>query len=269
VLAYITVPNARVRLLPALGGAVVAAALWEIGKWGFTQYLSFSAGYARLYGSIALIPLFLLWVYITWVIVLFGLSVSYYLQHGRRLARQQRQQAALSTLEFDGEPAIVDPGAILALTVALARRFESGGRPAELGVLAADLSLSRVLTALFLERLVQAGMVHRVEPPEAPTGAGAAQGLFVLARPPEQIDAQSVLNLAEGLVCPLGNPLLPVTQCLRRARHEAVRGRSLAWFLDQGEPAAAGIPAEAGVTLPLAATVAAQLSRGEAGPKPN
>ncbi|HWQ28598.1 MAG TPA: YhjD/YihY/BrkB family envelope integrity protein, partial [Dehalococcoidia bacterium] len=71
-LAYLTVPNTKVRWRPALVGAFVAAVLWEAGKWGFTQYLRYSAAYERIYGSIALIPLFLLWVYLTWLIVLLG-----------------------------------------------------------------------------------------------------------------------------------------------------------------------------------------------------
>src|SRR5262249_6220086 len=81
-LVYTVVPNTRVKVGPALSGAAVAAVVWEASKWAFTQYLKFSTGYAKLYGSIALIPLFLLWVYVTWCIVLFGLNVAYYLQHG-------------------------------------------------------------------------------------------------------------------------------------------------------------------------------------------
>lgn len=75
-IVYTTVPNTRVHLGPALLGAAIAAIMWESGKWGFTTYVHYSAGYSRLYGSLALIPLFLLWVYLTWLIVLFGLQLA-------------------------------------------------------------------------------------------------------------------------------------------------------------------------------------------------
>jgi membrane protein len=229
-LAYTIVPNTRVKLLPALGGALVAALLWETGKWGFTQYLTFSAGYARLYGSIALIPLFLLWVYVTWIVVLFGLSVSYYLQHGRR-----RTQAASRDLVV--QPAIIDPGAIVAVMLILARRFEKDGRPVRTSSIAGELQLEPALVIQMLERLLASGFVHQVisarQPQiDAPVTEASA---FALARPPGQIDAESVLNLAESLVCPLSKSVLPVAQCMRRARHEAVRGRTLASFLDEDD----------------------------------
>lgn len=229
-LAYTIVPNTRVRLFPALGGALVAAVLWEAGKWGFTQYLAYSAGYARLYGSIALIPLFLLWVYVTWLVVLMGLSVSYYLQHGRRQAKAAAAEAA--AMVGTPSPTIVDPGAILALMLLLARQFERDGRPVELATLADELALDRGLAAQMLERLMAAGFVHRVLSTEQPTlnGALLPNTPFVLARPPQQIDAESVLDLAEGLVCPLGKTVVQVSSCMKRARHSAVRGRSLADF---------------------------------------
>ena len=75
-LAYTVVPDARVRLRPALAGAFVAAVLWETGKFAFREYLGFATGYSQFYGSLALIPIFLLWVYITWVCVLFGIQLS-------------------------------------------------------------------------------------------------------------------------------------------------------------------------------------------------
>jgi membrane protein len=251
-LAYTIVPNTRVRLLPALGGAVVAAILWESGKWGFTQYLTFSAGYARLYGSIALIPLFLLWVYVTWVVVLFGLSVSYYLQHGRHrtLARSREIDSAAPA------PAIIDPGAILALMLILAARFEKDGRPVRAAVIAGELSLEKSLTIQMLDRLLEAGFVHRVLTADQPAVSGpiTENTSFALARPPQQIDAESVLNLAETLVCPLSTSVQPVAQCMRKARHDAVRGRTLASFLDAGEVEYLSPlgPASAPATSPLA-----------------
>jgi membrane protein len=230
-LAYTIVPNTRVRLVPALGGALVAAILWETGKWGFTQYLTFSAGYARLYGSIALIPLFLLWVYVTWIVVLFGLSVSYFLQHGRKQSRAEARDLSVP------QPAIIDPGAILAVMLILARRFEKDGRPVRAAAVASELSLQPPLIIQMFERLLESGFVHQVISPSQPEANAPVteSTAFVLARPPQQIDAESVLNLAENLVCPLSESVLPVAACMRRARHDAVRGRSLASFLDDDE----------------------------------
>src|SRR5690606_5390189 len=69
---YTLMPNTNVAVKPAVIGSFVGAVLWEIGKWGFGLYVSRALPYSALYGSLGLIPLFLFWVYITWVVVLFG-----------------------------------------------------------------------------------------------------------------------------------------------------------------------------------------------------
>ena len=88
---YLVVPNTKVRFLPALYGALLAAIIFEASKFAFGKYVEFSGkdSYARLYGSLALIPLFLLWVYFSWLIVLFGVQLAYQLQHGRGRTRAQ------------------------------------------------------------------------------------------------------------------------------------------------------------------------------------
>lgn len=240
-LVYTVVPNTRVKPGPAAAGAFIAALLWEAGKWGFTQYLSFSTGYAKLYGSIALVPLFLLWVYVTWCIVLFGLNIAYYLQHGRyRTAPQPSELLA---------PAIVDPAATLAIMAAMARRFESG-QPADAPALAQGLSIQPVLAAQMLERLSEAGLIHRVH--------GDGDGRFVLSRPPERIDAAEVVKIGEELLGPAAEAGNPVLQTMREARAALVRGRTLASFLVAplpeaariaAPPASASKPAEPGIPL--------------------
>ena len=63
--------------------------LWEAAKFGFQVYVATAVPYSAIYGSIGLIPLFLFWIYVTWLIVLFGLILTYTLQvlGGRALGR--------------------------------------------------------------------------------------------------------------------------------------------------------------------------------------
>mgnify|MGYP003493011042 FL=1 len=71
-LIYATVPNARVPLKHALIGGVFTASLFEVAKAIFGLYVSFFPGYQLIYGAFATVPLFLLWLYLSWLIVLFG-----------------------------------------------------------------------------------------------------------------------------------------------------------------------------------------------------
>ncbi|MBX9761718.1 MAG: virulence factor BrkB family protein [Pseudomonadaceae bacterium] len=71
-LLYATVPNARVPLRHAWLGGLFAATLFEVAKMLFGLYVRLFPGYQLIYGAFATVPLFLLWIYLSWLIVLFG-----------------------------------------------------------------------------------------------------------------------------------------------------------------------------------------------------
>lgn len=74
--AYEVVPNRRVRLRDALLGALIAALLFEAAKRGFALYAMKYANYQQVYGALALVPIFIFWIYLSWIIVLFGASLT-------------------------------------------------------------------------------------------------------------------------------------------------------------------------------------------------
>jgi len=71
-LLYSTVPNAQVPFRHALLGGFFAAILFEVAKMLFGLYVRLFPGYQLIYGAFATVPLFLLWIYLSWLIVLFG-----------------------------------------------------------------------------------------------------------------------------------------------------------------------------------------------------
>ncbi|MDH4133305.1 MAG: YihY family inner membrane protein, partial [Gammaproteobacteria bacterium] len=75
VLLYSVVPNASVRWRYALVGGVFAAVLIEIAKRIFAYSMKTFTSYQVVYGAVAALPIFLVWIYITWVIVLLGAIV--------------------------------------------------------------------------------------------------------------------------------------------------------------------------------------------------
>ena len=71
-LLYVVVPNCHVPLRQGLLGAFVAALLFELAKGGFALFVRLAPAYEVIYGAFAAVPLFLLWVFLSWVIVLAG-----------------------------------------------------------------------------------------------------------------------------------------------------------------------------------------------------
>jgi len=75
-LLYIAVPNCKVPFRYGFIGAITAAVLFEIAKYLFTFYVTHFPTYEFLYGALAAIPIFLLWIYVCWLITLAGAVVS-------------------------------------------------------------------------------------------------------------------------------------------------------------------------------------------------
>jgi len=74
--AYLVIPNRRIALRHALAGGVLATALFELSKYGLTVYLRTVPTYQQIYGALAAIPIFLLWVYLGWLVILLGASFA-------------------------------------------------------------------------------------------------------------------------------------------------------------------------------------------------
>ena len=101
---YTFMPNTRVRLGPALAGGVVGGILWQSAGWAFALFAASSTRYAAIYSSFAILILFMLWLYLSWLILLFGAAVSFYVQHPEhlvarsgepRLSNRMRERLAL------------------------------------------------------------------------------------------------------------------------------------------------------------------------------
>ena len=73
---YKVVPHRTVQLRHAMAGAALAVVLFELVRWGIGVYLGLFTGYARIYGTLAFVPVFLIWVFLGWVAVLLGASVA-------------------------------------------------------------------------------------------------------------------------------------------------------------------------------------------------
>lgn len=80
-LLYRLVPHRRVSWVHALVGGVVAAVLFEVAKQGFGIYMHVAPTYSIVYGTFAAVPFFLLWLYMSWMVVLLGAEVAASLEY--------------------------------------------------------------------------------------------------------------------------------------------------------------------------------------------
>ena len=108
---YMLVPNTRVRLTAALTGALLAGLAWQTAGWAFAQVIAVSGRYAAVYSGFATLLFFIIWLYLTWLILLFGAKIAFYMQNPQFVTRfpasdttshREREELALSVMYLVG-----------------------------------------------------------------------------------------------------------------------------------------------------------------------
>jgi len=176
-LLYCLIPNCAVRWRDGALGALIATIAVEILKVGFSIYINLSSFYRTVYGALAIIPIFLLWMYISWMAVLLGAVVA----------------AALPNWRIDERVGTIPSGGVrlgfsLALIASLARaqrRGQSRSTPA----IATELGVATTVVDEHMRPLAEAGFVAHTQ-----------DGRWVLAWSPE---TATLHDLYEALQLPL------------------------------------------------------------------
>lgn len=84
---FLFMPNTRVRFLPALSGGLVSGVLWQTASLAFAAFATTGSKYNAIYASFAILIFLLIWLYLSWLIMLLGCRVAFLLQHPEQLRR--------------------------------------------------------------------------------------------------------------------------------------------------------------------------------------
>jgi DNA-binding IscR family transcriptional regulator len=180
-------PNTPVRWGPAIAGGLVSAFLFETSKWGFGQYLSLVAihTYEGVYGTLAILPVFVVWSYLTWMLVLLGAEVAFVLHHVSSVAREGYVHPRYrEERRIQAAPGRTAARLMLAICDHYMRREK--GMTTEALDQRFQIGLSRVVA--LVDRLEEHGFVVALQ----------NDGGYVPARPPSQIELQAVLHMFDA-----------------------------------------------------------------------
>ena len=171
---YAVGPNTKVSFRAALTGGVIAGTVWEITKTGYVLYNAKVVTVSRIYGSLGAIPVLLLWLYISWLIVLFGAEIACAAERvrthqrdfgGRALSPAGRERLALRIVQV------------------VCRQFVQGLPALTPETIGQRLALSGTLVTDVAQPLIQKGVL-----------SGAADGVLLPAVAPERITVAGVLG---------------------------------------------------------------------------
>lgn len=150
---YILMPNTRVRLLPALIAGVICGSIWEIAFHLYTGSNIGLARYNKIYGTFAALPFFIIWIFISWVIVLVGAQISNAVQH----IRTYQQEFMVAGVSF-GQRQIMG----LYIMYEIACRFSRGQTPPTAEGLALYLSIPSRLVQEIAEVFCRKGLLQEI-----------------------------------------------------------------------------------------------------------
>ena len=154
---YAFIPNTRVRLRAALVGGLTAGLLWAASGALFTRIVAASTNMVAIYAGFAIFLATLIWIYLSWLILLIGAQLSFYVQNPRYLRVGQGNVRLTSALRER-----------IAFTVMLlvARKFVAGESPWQQRTLAEDLEVPGSALATVIRSLERAGLLTLSEDEE-------------------------------------------------------------------------------------------------------
>jgi membrane protein len=151
VAAYALIPNRSVRVRDAALGATFAALLFELLKHLFTDYATNGANYQEVYGALAMVPIFVFWIYLSWILVLMGASLT----------------ASLAAFDYRPQELQLAPGNELRGLVRVLAHFVAAQRDGcalhSQDLRALEPFLSDDLVQRYLSDLSNAGLIRRGE----------------------------------------------------------------------------------------------------------
>jgi membrane protein len=154
---YRFLPNAKIDWEAAFAGGVVGGSLWQMNNVFSVLFVSRIITYRAIYQSIAIVPIFMFGLYLSWLILLFGAQVAYAYQHRRTYVQEKQAQ----NVNQRGREFVA-----FRLMAFIGRKFQAGERGPTVAALAAALGAPSRLIGQVLEVLVQDRLLLAVAGPD-------------------------------------------------------------------------------------------------------
>ncbi len=199
VFLYIFIPNTRIRFASAVTGGVIAGTAWQLAQWGYFHFQVGVANYNAIYGTLAAVPVFLVWIYTSWLIVLFGLEIVCVHQH--RNGVFPGSSALRLTVTAREELAV-------ALLVQVNHHFQHSAVPPSAQYLADQLNVALLTLETIFDELQQLGYLVAT--------SGSESG-WLPARDPSEVFVCDVIEALRGI------SVLQLTTPVLKAAGEVVR----------------------------------------------
>ena len=175
---YLFMPNTRVNPISASAGGIIGGTLWQFCQWAYIHYQFGFSTYGAIYGALSQLPMLLIWIFVSWIILLLGAEIAFAHQNLALFRLRQRWRA---------QPTVNRSYWGLQLLLLVGERFEAGKSPPTIMELAEELNVPADETRALLGIMENMGALK----------GGGENGYEVL--PAKDMKHLMVFDLVEGL----------------------------------------------------------------------
>ena len=220
-LMYIAMPNTFVKWSAALLGTLVAGTLFQIARIAFGRYLELLwQNYSDIYGALAMLITFAIWIYVAWVVILLGAEVSNSVQHFR-------QQDAASKRFHYASNGYLNASGVIALFLIVAERFAKGEGACLAEEVVVRSGVSAEVVHQSFERFKAAGLIYEVEGDTDGYLPACALEDITLATLVDAVEGEMTTHFVRGISSESGARVLGTLQQSQRECLEQVTVASL------------------------------------------
>ena len=224
--AYEFIPRTKVNIKAAFIGSLIGAIFWELGKLGFGVYINELAPntFGKIYGSLFLIPVFFAWIFFSFIILFFGVEISYLIQYPELYRQKNLKISGINNFKLF---------IILNSLYIIYDSFQKGNNSVSLSQLSRQNNLSRIDMGNFMTELSEKNLIKEIT-------SGSKREYFPLI-PIEMIKLKEIISLITEypqLVLKKGNEELEaifhkVVHRIEQSKLNEFRGVTLKDLLDE------------------------------------
>ena len=180
VFLYVFIPNTRIKFGSAVIGGVIAGTAWQLAQWCYFHFQVGVANYNAIYGTLAALPVFLVWIYTSWLIVLFGLEIVF--------AHQHRGHGFAGSGDIFLNTTAREELAV-AVMVQVSLQFQKGGIPPAAWLIADELNVPMLPAESVIFELEQLGYL---------VSTGGSETGWLPLRDPSEVHVSELLGALRG-----------------------------------------------------------------------
>ena len=128
---YMFMPNTKVNLSTGIISGIIVGTIWQIFQWGYLKFQIGITRYNAIYGTFAALPVFIVWIYYSWIVILLGAELGFVFQNRRKL----------SQTHIDKKSSLLELNEILVVLKFMVKKFQDGKFPLKREKISRDLNI--------------------------------------------------------------------------------------------------------------------------------